>query len=114
MSWYFQGGWRNNQTNEDVTKSRDGGWRWYKWHGKHEHQGEDEVRMLTTMEKNSQQENKRRKNQEDVDNSYGTSWKFNKKPLWIQFEKKKNNSAFLNTFHFGSKCDEWFIGSHLM
>jgi hypothetical protein len=29
--------------------------------------------MLTTMEKNSQQENKRRKNQEDVDNSYGTS-----------------------------------------
>jgi len=29
--------------------------------------------MLTTMEKNSQQENKRRKNQEDVDSSYGTS-----------------------------------------
>ncbi len=38
------------------------------------HQGEDEDRMLTTMGKNSQQENKTKINQEDVDRNYGNSW----------------------------------------
>jgi hypothetical protein len=38
-----------------------------------EHQGEDEDHMLTTMEKKSQKENERRKNQEDVDRNYGNS-----------------------------------------
>jgi len=37
------------------------------------HQGEDEDHMLTTMEKNSQQENKTKINQEDVDRNYGNS-----------------------------------------
>jgi hypothetical protein len=29
-------------------------------------------------------------------------------------KKKKNNIVFLDPYDFGSKCDEWFIGSHLM
>ncbi len=37
------------------------------------HQGEDEDHMLTTMEKNSQQERNKNKNQEDVDRNYGNS-----------------------------------------
>ncbi len=30
----------------------------------------------------------KKKNQEDVDKSYGNSWSFRKKLIWIQFEKK--------------------------
>jgi hypothetical protein len=70
--------------------------------------------VLITMKNNFNKKAKDEKIMHMFDRSFGNSWDFNKKNFFESNLKNKCNIAFLDTPDFGSKCDEWFIGSHLM